>query len=151
MENIINMDQVPQYFENEINSTISVRGTREIFLKKTTSSHKRFTSTPFINATRQILVTHLLFSNLKKNSSGDANPIDSFSSREHFSGVLFKYSLCNEKCIFNLDVFICSLHSVFKQIKHCGVWVPSFCLTKNGGRNASFYWRNLYLLVFIFF
>lgn len=62
---IVNFDQVPRYFETENNSTIVKRSTREISLRKASSSHKRFTFTPVVNAAGDILALHLLFSNLK--------------------------------------------------------------------------------------
>lgn len=62
---IINFDQVPRYFENDKSSTIVKRGTREVLLRKSSTSHKRFTFTPFITADGRILIKHALFSNLK--------------------------------------------------------------------------------------
>lgn len=62
---IVNFDQVPRYFETENNSTIIKRGTKEITLRKASTSHKRFTFTPVINADGDILAIHLLFANLK--------------------------------------------------------------------------------------
>ncbi|EGZ06402.1 hypothetical protein PHYSODRAFT_447909, partial [Phytophthora sojae] len=44
-KNIINMDQVPRYFETEPKTTITTRGSREVLLRKGGSSHKRFTAT----------------------------------------------------------------------------------------------------------
>lgn len=62
---IVNFDQVPRYFECENTSTIVKRGTREVLLKKASTSHKRFTFTPVISADGNFLALHLLFSNLK--------------------------------------------------------------------------------------
>lgn len=45
---IINFDQVPRYYESNLSSTIAKKGTREILLHKSATSHKRFTFTPFI-------------------------------------------------------------------------------------------------------
>ncbi|KAE9169979.1 hypothetical protein PF005_g27741 [Phytophthora fragariae] len=63
--NIINMDQVPRYFETEPNSTIAPRGSREVLLRKGGSSHKRFKATFSITGAGEILKPHLLFSKLK--------------------------------------------------------------------------------------
>lgn len=62
---IINFDQVPRYYESEKTSTIATRGTREIMLRKSSTSHKRFTFTPFISADGKFLIKHALFSKLK--------------------------------------------------------------------------------------
>ena len=64
--NIINFDQVPRYFELNINSTIIKKGTREVRLRKASSSHRRFTFTPFISASGKFIGRHFLFSKLKK-------------------------------------------------------------------------------------
>lgn len=64
-ERIINMDQVPRYFENDKNTTITTRGTAEVLLRKSSTSHKRFTFTPFVTAQGKMLKKHALFSNLK--------------------------------------------------------------------------------------
>lgn len=61
---IINFDQVPRYFENNMSTTIAKSGSREILLNKSSTSHKRFTYTPFITASGKVLLTHALFSNL---------------------------------------------------------------------------------------
>lgn len=63
--NILNMDQVPRYFENDKSTTIAEKGTSEILLRKSGSSHKRFTWTPFITADGKIIKKHALFSKLK--------------------------------------------------------------------------------------
>lgn len=64
--NIINFDQVPRYFEMESGSTITVKGSRKVLLKKSSSSHKRFTFTPAVNAHGEFVALHVLFSKLKK-------------------------------------------------------------------------------------
>jgi len=64
-KNIINMDQVPRYFETEPKSTIATRGSREVLLRKGGTSHKRFTATFSITADGTMLPPHLLFSKLK--------------------------------------------------------------------------------------
>lgn len=63
--NIINMDQVPRYFETEPKSMITTRGSREVLLRKGGSSHKRFTATFTITAEGKFLQPHVLFSKLK--------------------------------------------------------------------------------------
>jgi hypothetical protein len=40
--NIINIDQVPRYFETEPKSTITARGSREVLMKKGGTPHKNF-------------------------------------------------------------------------------------------------------------
>lgn len=62
---IVNFDQVPRYFETENNATVIKKGSREVFLRKASTSHKRFTFTPVISAAGDFLALHLLFSNLK--------------------------------------------------------------------------------------
>ena len=74
-KNVINLDQVPRYFETENNSTITEKGTREVKVKKASSSHKRFTMTPVINAAGEFLALHLLFSGLKNKPNIDENCI----------------------------------------------------------------------------
>jgi hypothetical protein len=63
--NIINMDQVPRYFETEPTRTIAPRGSREVLLRKGGTSHKRFTATFSIMADGHFLKPHVLFSKLK--------------------------------------------------------------------------------------
>jgi hypothetical protein len=64
--NILNFDQVPQYFEMESSRTLAKKGSRDVKLKKSSTSHKRFTYTPVVNAEGKVLITHVLFSKLKK-------------------------------------------------------------------------------------
>lgn len=64
-ERIINMDQVSRYYENDKSTTIAEKGTKEILLRKSSTSHKKFTYTPFITASGDFLTNHALFSNLK--------------------------------------------------------------------------------------
>lgn len=64
-ENIINFDQVPRYFELNMSTTITTKGSKEVPLKAASTSHRRFTFTPFINAAGKIIGLHLLFANLK--------------------------------------------------------------------------------------
>lgn len=67
----VNFDQVPRYFETENNSTITKKGTREVHLRKASTSHKRFTFTPVITAAGDIIGLHLLLSNLKNKPKVD--------------------------------------------------------------------------------
>lgn len=62
---IINMDQVPPYCETDMSTTIAVKGTKEILMRKSSTSHKRFTFTPFICGNGKILLKHAFFSKLK--------------------------------------------------------------------------------------
>ncbi len=64
-KNIINMDQVPRYFETEPKSTITTKGNREVLMKKGGTSHKRFTVTFAITGEGKFLKPHILFSGLK--------------------------------------------------------------------------------------
>lgn len=57
--------QVPRYYENDKASTIATKGSPEILLRKSSTSHKKFTFTPFITASGKFLIKHALFSNLK--------------------------------------------------------------------------------------
>lgn len=65
-ECIVNFDQVPRYFEIDKCRTITKKGTREVLLKKSSTSHKRFTFTPFVTAAGKFSQKHALFSNLVK-------------------------------------------------------------------------------------
>jgi hypothetical protein len=64
-KNIINLDQVPRYFETEQTSTIAARGSRNVLLRKGGTSHKRFTVTFCISANGTFLKPHILFPGLK--------------------------------------------------------------------------------------
>jgi hypothetical protein len=65
-ENILNMDQVPRYFETEHASIITTRGSHNILLKKIGSSHKRLTVTFIVSAAVHMLKSYVLFNKLKK-------------------------------------------------------------------------------------
>ncbi|KAL3690532.1 hypothetical protein R1sor_016841 [Riccia sorocarpa] len=67
--NVINMDQVPRYFETEPKSTIAVRGSREVIMRKGGTSHKRFTISFSITGDGKILQPYVLFSKLKNRPS----------------------------------------------------------------------------------
>jgi len=64
--NILNFDQVPRYFEMESSHTLAAKGSRDVKLKKSSTSHKRFKYTPVVNAEGNILISHVLLSKLKK-------------------------------------------------------------------------------------
>ncbi|POM76574.1 Hypothetical protein PHPALM_6173 [Phytophthora palmivora] len=65
LHNIINIDQVPRYFETEPKTTTTTRGSREVLLRKSVTSRKQFTSTFAITASGQMLTLQYLFSMLK--------------------------------------------------------------------------------------
>ena len=48
-KNILNMDQVPRYYESESDSTLTVKGSRNVLLKKSSTGQKRFTATFIYN------------------------------------------------------------------------------------------------------
>ena len=50
---------------HEPSSTIIAKDSRDIILRKASSSHRRFTYTPTINASGDYVNNHLLFSKLK--------------------------------------------------------------------------------------
>ncbi|KAG0425682.1 hypothetical protein DMUE_6016, partial [Dictyocoela muelleri] len=60
-KNIINFDQVPRYFEQENNKTITFKGSKNVKLTKASSSHSRFTFTPIIAADGKFVGDHCLF------------------------------------------------------------------------------------------
>lgn len=64
-ENIINMDQVPRYFESEQKHTITKKGSKEVLMRKGGSNHKRFTVTFAITGDGTILKPHFLFAKLQ--------------------------------------------------------------------------------------
>jgi hypothetical protein len=64
-KNIINLDQVPRFFETEPTSTIAARGSRSGVLRKGGTLHKRFTAWFYISANGMFLKWHILFSGLK--------------------------------------------------------------------------------------
>lgn len=61
-ENVINFDQVPRYFEAPKRNTITTKGSKEVLLGRCSNGHKRFTFTPFVDASGRILIRHALFS-----------------------------------------------------------------------------------------
>lgn len=63
--NIINMDQVPRYFESTQRKTFALKGQKRILLRKS-GGHKRFTATFAITSEGVLLPPHLLFSKLKR-------------------------------------------------------------------------------------
>lgn len=70
---IVNFDQVPRYFELESPSTITVKGSKQVHMKKASSSHKRFTFTPAVSGDGKIVSLHVLFSKLKKKPAVNVN------------------------------------------------------------------------------
>jgi hypothetical protein len=64
-KNIINMDQVPRYFERQTTSTLAMRGSSNIRLLKASTSHKRFSFSPTVNAEGKIIDLDILLSGLK--------------------------------------------------------------------------------------
>ena len=64
-QNVINMDQVPRYFEGHQRKTFSDKASKRVLLRKS-SGHKRFTATFAINGLGELLPPHLLFSKLKR-------------------------------------------------------------------------------------
>lgn len=63
-EGIINLDQVPRYFEAARSTTITAKGSKNVLLGKCQNTHKRFTFTPFVSATGKVLLKHALFSKI---------------------------------------------------------------------------------------
>jgi hypothetical protein len=70
--NVLNMDQVPRYFETEGHSTITKKGSKNVVIRKGGSSHKRFTATFLIGMDGHIYSPHVLFSKLKNKPTVDA-------------------------------------------------------------------------------
>ena len=50
----------------ESSHTLAVKGSRDVKLKKSSTSHKRCTYTPVVNAEGKVLISHVLLSKLKK-------------------------------------------------------------------------------------
>jgi hypothetical protein len=65
-KNILNADQVPRFYENQGSATIVPKGTRNVFLRKASSSHKKLTATFLINSEGKLEHTHVLLSKLQK-------------------------------------------------------------------------------------
>lgn len=64
--NIDNFDQVPRYFENHSETTITTKGAKNVKTRKASTGHKRFTASFRISRSGKIQKPHALFSNLKK-------------------------------------------------------------------------------------
>lgn len=75
MERVINLDQVPRYIEMGAGSTLTVRGTKNVVLKKASTAHKRFTFTPAVSAGGKVVALHVLFANLKNKPTVHADVI----------------------------------------------------------------------------
>lgn len=71
-ENIINVDQIPRYFESEASRTITTKGAKKVCIRKGSSSRKRFTLTLGITAQGELLKPHCLFSKLKNKPKVEA-------------------------------------------------------------------------------
>lgn len=106
-ENIVNLDQVPRYFEVENNATITLRGTREVFTKKASTSPKRFTFTPVITAGGTFLAVHLLFANLKNRPAVDPRCVVDVN----------KTGMCNDAVLKRIveDFIIKNCQTVFNE------------------------------------
>lgn len=90
---IINMDQVPRYFEMNMSRTITTKGTREVLLRKSSTSHKRFTFTPFVSAAGKFIQKHALFSNLKKIPKHHAQSSVSVNKTGMFNAEILKSTI----------------------------------------------------------
>ncbi|KAE9007485.1 hypothetical protein PR003_g5671 [Phytophthora rubi] len=115
--NIINIYQVPRYFETEPKSTISARGSREVLLRKNGSSNRRFTATFTITAESKVLRLHLFFSKLKNRPACppgvmvDVNPTGMWSADiplEHARQIAFsrkETQLYREPVLYIIDSY----------------------------------------------
>ncbi|RHY15816.1 hypothetical protein DYB32_010712, partial [Aphanomyces invadans] len=74
-ENVLNMDQVPRYFETDGYSTIIKKRSKNVMLRKGGSSQKRFTATFLVSMTGKIYCAHLLFSKLKDKPTVDSRTV----------------------------------------------------------------------------
>lgn len=66
LSNILNMDQVPRYYEGTAESTITDKGAKKVLLRKGGTSHKRFTATFTISADGKMLKPHVLLSKITR-------------------------------------------------------------------------------------
>ncbi len=65
-ENVLNLDQLPRYYEQSSNKTLAFVGAKKVEIVKAVNNHKRFTFTPLISASGSMEKIHILFSNLKR-------------------------------------------------------------------------------------
>lgn len=72
-DKIFNFDQVPRYVEMGSGATITRKGTKNVTLRKSSTSHKRFTYTPIVSASGKFVSHHVLFSNLKNRPTVNPN------------------------------------------------------------------------------
>ncbi|KAL3697267.1 hypothetical protein R1sor_011343 [Riccia sorocarpa] len=84
-QNIINMDQIPRYFETEPKATITSKGSQNVLIRKGGTSHKRFTVTFTISAVGLLMKPHLLFSNLKNMPNVDPGVLVEVNSTGMFN------------------------------------------------------------------
>lgn len=114
---IINADQVPRYFETDKTSTITQKGTREVLLRKASTSHKRFTFTPFITASGKMIIRHCLFSNLKKVPAHDPKCRVAVNKTGMWNDNILKD---------NIDFAISACRTPFNQAAHVLIILDSY-------------------------
>lgn len=71
LKDVLNMDRVPRYYEDEQKTTITLKRKRKVMLRKANTTHRRFTATFTVSAAGEMLRPHLLFSQLKNNPKVD--------------------------------------------------------------------------------
>jgi len=64
LKNVLNLDQVPWYFEREGKYTLAMKSQKEVKLSTGSTGRKRFTFTPVVSADGEFLSYHALFSKL---------------------------------------------------------------------------------------
>ena len=74
-KNILNLDQVPRYYEREGKRTLEINGSKEVKVAKGSTGHKRFTYTPVISGDGSIAFQHILLSKLKNIPSALADGV----------------------------------------------------------------------------
>ena len=107
LQNIINFDQVPRYFESESTSTITQIGTRSVITKKASTCHKKFTITPIISAAGEFVALHLLFGKLKNKPTVDQRCLVDVN----------KTGMFNEFCLKRIidECIIKKIQTVFRE------------------------------------
>lgn len=71
LKDVLNMDQVPRYYEDEQKTTITLQGKRKVLMRKANTTHRRFTATFTVSAEGDMLKPHILFSQLKNKPKTD--------------------------------------------------------------------------------